>query len=278
MATTSSPDSDVSSTTVQVTSLGAGQQIFQSGGQQYLIVNKALQGSGGRIQIVDNQQESARESDAVRIRRELLARQPSYCKILNDLKEVESSESEDQEIPAEVTEKQEKEEVNGHDLVMKGETIEVVEGAPQSTQTVVINGQAYQIVTPVNLVSSNISVATAANVVTSPQSVTNVQYTSSGTNGSSTGSVYLSGGAGTTSSQQIVSVQNNGTNGSPEEEQARKRENRLRKNREAARECRNKKKEYIKCLENRVAVLESQNKTLIEELKSLKELYTHQKN
>ena len=34
------------------TTLG-GQQIFQSGGQQYLIVNKALQGSGGRIQIVD---------------------------------------------------------------------------------------------------------------------------------------------------------------------------------------------------------------------------------
>ena len=50
---------------LQVTSLGAGQQIFQSGGQQYLIVNKALQGSGGRIQIVDNQQESARESGLV---------------------------------------------------------------------------------------------------------------------------------------------------------------------------------------------------------------------
>ena len=46
---------------MQVTSIG-GQQIFQSGGQQYLIVNKALQGSGGRIQIVDQaQQESARE-------------------------------------------------------------------------------------------------------------------------------------------------------------------------------------------------------------------------
>ncbi|MGH0134658.1 UNVERIFIED_CONTAM: hypothetical protein FKN15_018858 [Acipenser sinensis] len=44
---------------------------------------------------------------------------------------------------------------------------------------------------------------------------------------------------------------------------------------EAARECRKKKKEYVKCLENRVAVLENQNKTLIEELKALKDLYCH---
>ena len=55
----------------------------------------------------------------------------------------------------------------------------------------------------------------------------------------------------------------------------RKREIRLIKNREAARECRRKKKEYIKCLENRVAVLENQNKALIEELKSLKSLYNN---
>ncbi|XP_048344320.1 cyclic AMP-dependent transcription factor ATF-1 isoform X1 [Sphaerodactylus townsendi] len=54
-----------------------------------------------------------------------------------------------------------------------------------------------------------------------------------------------------------------------------KREIRLMKNREAARECRRKKKEYVKCLENRVAVLETQNKTLIEELKTLKDLYCH---
>lgn len=47
--------------------------------------------------------------------------------------------------------------------------------------------------------------------------------------------------------------------------------------REAARECRRKKKEYIKCLENRVAVLENQNKALIDELKALKELYCQQK-
>lgn len=62
------------------------------------------------------------------------------------------------------------------------------------------------------------------------------------------------------------------------EDQSRKREMRLMKNREAARECRRKKKEYIKCLENRVAVLENQNKALIEELKSLKELYCQQKS
>ncbi|NXA40740.1 CREB1 protein, partial [Eudromia elegans] len=61
----------------------------------------------------------------------------------------------------------------------------------------------------------------------------------------------------------------------PAEEAARKREVRLMKNRHAARECRRKKKEYVKCLENRVAVLENQNKTLIEELKALKDLYCH---
>ncbi|CAF2578937.1 unnamed protein product [Rotaria sp. Silwood2] len=53
----------------------------------------------------------------------------------------------------------------------------------------------------------------------------------------------------------------------------RKREMRLQKNREAARECRRKKKEYIKCLEERVTGLENQNKALIEELRQLKELY-----
>ncbi|XP_031840373.1 cyclic-AMP response element binding protein B isoform X12 [Nomia melanderi] len=56
------------------------------------------------------------------------------------------------------------------------------------------------------------------------------------------------------------------------EDAARKREQRLLKNRQAARECRRKKKEYIKCLENRVAILENRNQTLIEELKSLKQL------
>lgn len=61
----------------------------------------------------------------------------------------------------------------------------------------------------------------------------------------------------------------------PIEDALQKREHRLMKNREAARECRRKKKEYVKCLENRVAVLENQNKTLIEELRALKDIYRH---
>lgn len=269
MATSTPTESDVSSTTVQVTSLG-GQTIFQPVGskqpQQYLIVNQALHTSGGRIQIVTDRQEEA--LDAVR-RREILARQPSYCKILNDLKEAESSESEDCQDQGENSrdrQGQEKEEV-GHDLVMKGEAIEVVDGA-QTTQTVVINGQQYQIVSPGSMEGLMVGGVTQPATQPTTQPVSAVQYSTSPNGGH--GTVFIPAGT----QQQLVTVQGS-TNGAG---QARKREIRLLKNREAARECRNKKKEYIKCLENRVAVLENQNKALIEELKSLKELYTGQKN
>lgn len=57
-----------------------------------------------------------------------------------------------------------------------------------------------------------------------------------------------------------------------QDEPSRKREQRLIKNREAARECRRKKKEYVKCLEARVSLLESQNQELIEELQKVKAL------
>ncbi|XP_053351236.1 cAMP-responsive element modulator-like [Clarias gariepinus] len=54
------------------------------------------------------------------------------------------------------------------------------------------------------------------------------------------------------------------------EEAARKRELRMKKNREAARAFRRKKKEWIRLMENRVAVLENQNKNLLEEITALK--------
>ncbi|NXL29987.1 CREM protein, partial [Glaucidium brasilianum] len=79
----------------------------------------------------------------------------------------------------------------------------------------------------------------------------------------------------TTLPQGVVMATSPGTLHSPQqltEEATRKRELRLMKNREAAKECRRRKKEYIKCLERRVAVLEVQNKKLIEELETLKDI------
>ncbi|XP_009893396.1 PREDICTED: cAMP-responsive element modulator isoform X2 [Charadrius vociferus] len=79
----------------------------------------------------------------------------------------------------------------------------------------------------------------------------------------------------TTLPQGVVMAASPGTLHSPQqlaEEATRKRELRLMKNREAAKECRRRKKEYIKCLESRVAVLEVQNKKLIEELETLKDI------
>ena len=82
-----------------------------------------------------------------------------------------------------------------------------------------------------------------------------VQYAATTQNGQT---VFIPGTVAGAASPQIISVASGaaatsgGSGSTPIEEAARKREVRLMKNREAARECRNKKKEYIKCLENRV--------------------------
>jgi hypothetical protein len=109
----------------------------------------------------------------------------------------------------------------------------------------------------VNDAAARASSASASNFMNNdwPQNLLNVYSSSS----SPIGNMQMSGGR---------------SNGPPENDESnRKRQVRLLKNREAAKECRRKKKEYVKCLENRVAVLENQNKALIEELKTLKELY-----
>ncbi|GAV06029.1 hypothetical protein RvY_16069 [Ramazzottius varieornatus] len=112
-----------------------------------------------------------------------------------------------------------------------------------------------------------------------PVSSLNGEVLTSGTankqssSGMSSASSSGSGGDVRLSSPMVITAPAYGQQQGMADEVGRKREVRLLKNREAAKECRRKKKEYIKCLENRVAVLENQNKALIEELKSLKELY-----
>lgn len=48
--------------------------------------------------------------------------------------------------------------------------------------------------------------------------------------------------------------------------------------REAAKECRRKKKEYVKCLENRVKNLEEQNKVLVDEINRMKDIFSKKTN
>jgi hypothetical protein len=211
-------------------------------------------------------------------RREALIRQPSYCKILDDLKDTEEKIA---------NMKSERPDPDGPDSGQASSTT-----PHSSVQTITINGQQYQIVSPAAMQTAEAIQALASGAGASPPSPGDVvQYAATSQNGQT---VFIPGTvASTPGGAHVISVGHHGGGSSPSgssptgsldmmprssEETARKREIRLLKNREAARECRNKKKEYIKCLENRVAVLENQNKALIEELKSLKELYTGQKS
>ncbi|XP_067931417.1 cyclic AMP-responsive element-binding protein 1-like [Watersipora subatra] len=189
-------------------------------------------------------------------RRELLARRPSYRKILNDL--------------------------SGTGSDMMGDKIQEEDGSDDSGNPDNGNGQIVYsnnnaVVIPASAIQltdgagHGIQTLTMSNSdpAVSSSGTTIVQY-AQGPDGQliiPTGSAYQLSAIG---GQGVVMATGGGGVG---EEASRKRELRLLKNREAAKECRRKKKEYVKCLENRVAVLENQNKALIEELKSLKELY-----
>ncbi|KAL8570254.1 hypothetical protein ACOMHN_029954 [Nucella lapillus] len=212
---------------------------------------------------------SADESEAKK-RREFLARRPSYRKILNDLSspvgkmddESNSSGSQDgdSEVAQNLTNSASSVQYQQGDLG----TLQLSDGTPvtQGLQT---------------LTMTNSSPTSASN--TGGGGATIIQYTQG-----PDGQFYIPVGGtnvqayqiSTSLPQGVVMASADSPLSSPQhmsEEGSRKRELRLLKNREAARECRRKKKEYVKCLENRVAVLENQNKTLIEELKALKELY-----
>ncbi|XP_041366144.1 cyclic AMP-responsive element-binding protein 1-like isoform X2 [Gigantopelta aegis] len=222
---------------------------------------------------------TAEDHDAdAKKRREILARRPSYRKIFNELsspvskmdEESNSSQSQDGEI---------------------NEAAQNLTSSANSVyqQATVLPSGAIQITThPEGVaVSQGLQTLTMSNsgTATTNAGATIVQYAQG-----PDGQFYIPGtvavGGTNVQAYQIATagalpqgvvvagagspIQSSGGHG---EEASRKRELRLLKNREAARECRLKKKEYVRCLENRVAVLENQNKTLIEELKALKELY-----
>ncbi|XP_071526035.1 cyclic AMP-responsive element-binding protein 1 isoform X11 [Panulirus ornatus] len=223
-----SQPSVIQSTALQTVQISKGNVILLK--QPTQPSNSVIQSAGGgtlqTVQVLDasDDQDSSRK-------RQILARRPSYRKILNELGGV---------LPA-----------GGLQLSGQGsdglQTIAMTNTATAGGAIVhYAQGSDPQFIVPVatgDLSSLKIATSSSAGIA---QGVVLATTASTGVHGSS---------------DQMA------------EEASRKREIRLMKNREAARECRAKKKEYIKCLENRVAVLENQNKALIEELKTLKTMY-----
>ncbi|NXA79883.1 CREM protein, partial [Thryothorus ludovicianus] len=218
-------------------------------------------------------------------RREILSRRPSYRKILNELssdapavsKIEEEEKSEDEGTPSGISAMAMPTSLyhtnTGQYLtISQGGTIQTVtnSGAPQPGATIV----QYAAQSPDG---------TQQFFVPGSQVVVQVFGRDSGSLPSKAATVSATGDMPayqirtptTTLPQGVVMAASPGTLHSPQqmaEEATRKRELRLLKNREAAKECRRRKKEYIKCLESRVAVLEVQNKKLIQELETLKDI------
>ncbi|NXM42881.1 CREM protein, partial [Gymnorhina tibicen] len=216
-------------------------------------------------------------------RREILSRRPSYRKILNELSsdapavgKIEEEKSEDEGTPSGISAVAMPTSLyhtnTGQYLtISQGGTIQTVtnSGAPQPGATIV-------------QYAAQSSDGTQQFFVPGSQVV--VQGGGSGSLLSKAATMFAATGdmpayqirtPTTTLPQGVVMAASPGTLHSPQqmaEEATRKRELRLLKNREAAKECRRRKKEYIKCLESRVAVLEVQNKKLIQELETLKDI------
>ncbi|KAL4089692.1 hypothetical protein QTP88_024682 [Uroleucon formosanum] len=199
------------------------------------------QGNIQTLQVVEagsDESLSANEDSPKRGRHDALTRRPSYRKILND--------------------------IAGGKVESSGSDCDSNLDSELSSNSLSAH---YQTVPPAIQLSSqgemhNIPTLTMSNATSTGGTI--LQYASQ--DGQFFVPVVTQGGSSTLNTSSLVP-----------EDQVKKREMRLLKNREAARECRRKKKEYIKCLENRVSVLENQNKALIEELKALKELYCQTK-
>ncbi|XP_029990528.1 cyclic AMP-dependent transcription factor ATF-1 isoform X1 [Sphaeramia orbicularis] len=253
------------------------QGVIQSA-QSSVIQSPQVQNTQAQGSDSEDSQDSSDSGSTAQKTREILARRPSYRKILNDL----SSE--------EVTH------IEGKDNspASTGVTSVTVPTTPiyqtSSGQYITIapNG-TIQLASPGSEGLQGVQALTMANSGGAQQSTTILQYAQT-PDGQQilvpSNQVVVQGAGGevqtyqirtapTSSSlpQTVVMTSPMGISQTKTDDPTLKREIRLAKNREAARECRRKKKEYVKCLENRVAVLENQNKTLIEELKTLKDLY-----
>ncbi|XP_069634232.1 cAMP-responsive element modulator isoform X7 [Haliaeetus albicilla] len=220
-------------------------------------------------------------------RREILSRRPSYRKILNELS------SDAPAVPK--IEEEEKSEDEGASSGISAMAMPTSLYHSNTGQYITITqGGTIQISNPASDGVHGLQTLAMTNSGTPQPGATIVQYAGQSPDGTQQffvpgSQVVVQAATGdmpayqirtptTALPQGVVMAASPGTLHSPQqlaEEATRKRELRLLKNREAARECRRKKKEYVKCLENRVAVLENQNKTLIEELKALKDLYCH---
>lgn len=238
-----------------------------------------------QISTVAESEDSQESVDSVtdsQKRREILSRRPSYRKILNDLSSdapavprIEEEKSEDDSAPAITT------------VTMPTPIYQTSSGQ----YIAITQGGAIQLANNGTDGVQGLQTLTMANTATAQPGATILQYAQT-SDGQQilvpSNQVVVQAASGDVQAYQIRTAPTStitpgvvmatspalGTAGATEEV-TRKREVRLMKNREAARECRRKKKEYVKCLENRVAVLENQNKTLIEELKALKDLYCH---
>ncbi|KAA0722238.1 Cyclic AMP-responsive element-binding protein 1 [Triplophysa tibetana] len=230
----------------------------------------------------DDSQESVDSVTDCQKRREILSRRPSYRKILNDLSSdapavprIEEEKSEEDSTPALTTVTMPtpiyQTSSGQYIAITQGGAIQIanngtdgVQGLQTLTMTNAANAQPGTTILQYAQTSDGQQILVPSNQVVVQAASGDVQAYQIRTTAAST----IAPGMVMASSPALPS--HGGT-----EEVTRKREVRLMKNREAARECRRKKKEYVKCLENRVAVLENQNKTLIEELKALKDLYCH---
>ncbi|XP_074902091.1 cAMP-responsive element modulator isoform X13 [Buteo buteo] len=251
-----------------------------------------LQNQPGRSQISPGSEvasiaDESAESEGIidcQKRREILSRRPSYRKILNELS------SDAPAVPK--IEEEEKSEDEGASSGISAMSMPASLYHTNTGQYITITqGGTIQISNPASDGVHGLQTLAMTNSGTPQPGATIVQYAGQSPDGTQQffvpgSQVVVQAATGdmpayqirtptTALPQGVVMAASPGTLHSPQqlaEEATRKRELRLLKNREAAKECRRRKKEYIKCLESRVAVLEVQNKKLIEELETLKDI------